>query len=90
MVNTNENAVFVLGDKTMIPVVAGSLVKFSGNVVHNRVINSGHVRCAGRFHLNTFSMVGMPLDIGQPNGHNVSMSLRQCLFDRIENGSFDQ
>jgi hypothetical protein len=49
--NTNPDAEFVHGEET-IPVIAGALVIFAGNVVHNTVVRSGSVRLAGPFHIS--------------------------------------
>jgi hypothetical protein len=46
--NDNPDAEFVHGE-IKVPVVAGSLVTFMGNVKHNTVVRSGNVRLAGPF-----------------------------------------
>jgi hypothetical protein len=55
--NDNPDAEFVHGE-IKVPVVAGSLVTFMGNVEHNTVVRSGSVRLAGPFQLSSLAFVG--------------------------------
>jgi hypothetical protein len=57
--NSNEDAAFSHGDSEHVPVKAGTMVVFDGDVPHSTIVKSGSVRLAGAFRLDSFSAVGM-------------------------------
>jgi hypothetical protein len=54
--NTNPSAKFMYANAE-VPVVAGNLVKFMGDVDHQTLISKGHVHLAGPFHLSSLQAV---------------------------------
>jgi thioredoxin reductase len=56
--NTNHNATFVHQRDGRIPVVAGNLVTFDGNLPHHTVVTDGAVHLVGPFHLQTMQYIG--------------------------------
>ncbi len=57
MLNTNKDATFIHGNE-QVPVQAGNLVSFRGSTAHHTVVNSGHVKIAGPFHVASMEHVG--------------------------------
>lgn len=57
MLNTNSKAAFHHGE-TKVPVMAGTFVKFAGNIGHHTQVNGGTVQLAGPFHMKTLEYVG--------------------------------
>jgi hypothetical protein len=54
--NTNLSATFVYAN-SKVPVVAGNLIKFKGDVDHQTLISTGQVHLAGPFHLSSLQAV---------------------------------
>jgi len=59
MMNDNDDAHFVHGS-TSVPVKAGNLVSFNGNVMHHTVVNSGSVKLLCPISVNSLLSVGTP------------------------------
>lgn len=55
--NSNKRAKFVHGEEE-VPIKAGSLITFSGNQCHRTIVNDGHVKIAGPFHVSSMEYVG--------------------------------
>ena len=77
--NSNEDAAFSHGVNEPIPVKAGTLVVFDGDVPHSTIVKSGAVRIAGAFRLDSFSLVSIKEQIRMcPNGNSECPSGDEC------------
>jgi len=75
--NSNEDAAFSHGVNEPIPVKAGTLVVFDGDVPHRTIVKGGAVRIAGAFRLDSFSLVSIKRTYC-PNGNSECPSGSEC------------
>jgi len=58
--NDNPDASFIHGTSPSVPVKAGTMVTFRGDVPHHTVVRNGIVRLLGPFAMSSFQPVGAP------------------------------
>lgn len=92
---SDPHATFVHGDGTIpektvqIPVVAGNLVRFRGDIPHHTVVPAGsQVRIAGPFHLNSLQYVGScPQECDDATDCDGGLYYNKCRCFPITSGS---